>query len=158
MVLKKCNKCKEEKNIEYFHNNKTRKDGKDTWCISCSNEYNIKYYAENKELKKEASKMRSRKHRKKAEECALTYFNTRVSKCTEFTFLGTDLLKMYENTPKCPYCGRIFESHMEVEIEHKIPKSRGGTSELFNITLSCGNCNRLKYMMTDEEFNIFLID
>jgi len=42
---------------------------------------------------------------------------------------------------KCVYCGT---EHIPVEIEHVVPKTRGGTDRVTNLVLSCKDCNRDK--------------
>jgi hypothetical protein len=49
----------------------------------------------------------------------------------------------------CAYCGI---TNVPLEVEHIIPKSRGGTDRVSNLTLSCKSCNRNKGDMTAEEF------
>jgi 5-methylcytosine-specific restriction endonuclease McrA len=50
---------------------------------------------------------------------------------------------------KCAYCGNIDVS---LEVEHIIPKSRGGTDRVSNLTIACRNCNLKKGDKTAEEF------
>ena len=50
---------------------------------------------------------------------------------------------------KCAYCGK---KNISLEIEHIVPKSRGGTDRVSNLTLSCHECNQEKGNMTAEEF------
>ena len=50
---------------------------------------------------------------------------------------------------KCAYCSK---RNVPLEIEHIIPKSRGGTDRISNLTLSCRECNQKKGNMTAEEF------
>lgn len=50
---------------------------------------------------------------------------------------------------KCVYCGK---SNIPLEIEHIIPKSRGGSGRVSNLTLSCHKCNQKKGDKTAEEF------
>lgn len=50
---------------------------------------------------------------------------------------------------KCAYCG---EKDVPLEIEHIIPKSRGGSSRVSNLTISCTKCNRKKGSQTAGEF------
>jgi len=50
---------------------------------------------------------------------------------------------------KCCYCGK---ENIPLEIEHIIPKSRGGTDRIDNLCLSCRECNQKKGNMTAEEF------
>jgi len=50
---------------------------------------------------------------------------------------------------KCAYCGK---KNVPLEIEHIIPKSRGGTDRVDNLALACHECNQKKDNMTAEEF------
>lgn len=50
---------------------------------------------------------------------------------------------------KCAYCGR---TDVPMEIEHIVPKSRGGTDRVSNLTLACRRCNQKKGNRTAEEF------
>jgi len=50
---------------------------------------------------------------------------------------------------KCCYCGK---ENTPLEIEHIIPKSRGGTNRIDNLCLACHECNQKKGNMTAEEF------
>ncbi len=51
---------------------------------------------------------------------------------------------------KCAYCGK---ENTPLEVEHIIPKSRGGSNMVSNLTISCHKCNQRKGNMTAEEFN-----
>lgn len=48
----------------------------------------------------------------------------------------------------CTYC----ESTDDLECDHIMPVSRGGSSDLENLTTSCRLCNRAKGAMTPEEW------
>jgi len=50
---------------------------------------------------------------------------------------------------KCCYCGK---ENVPLEVEHIIPKSRGGTNRIDNLCLACHECNQKKGNMTAEEF------
>jgi 5-methylcytosine-specific restriction endonuclease McrA len=50
---------------------------------------------------------------------------------------------------KCVYCGK---TNVPVEVEHLIPKSRGGTDRVSNLTISCRKCNLKKGDKTANEF------
>ena len=50
---------------------------------------------------------------------------------------------------KCAYCGKIG---VPLEIEHIVPKSRGGSNRVSNLTLACHECNQTKGNKTAEEF------
>jgi len=50
---------------------------------------------------------------------------------------------------KCAYCGK---TNIPLEIEHIIPKTRGGTDRVSNLTISCHECNQKKGNKTAKEF------
>ena len=50
---------------------------------------------------------------------------------------------------KCDYCNA---SNVPLEVEHIIPKSRGGTNNISNLTISCVPCNQRKGSKTASEF------
>lgn len=50
----------------------------------------------------------------------------------------------------CYYCGGTFKPS-ELTMDHKIPLSRGGSSEKINIVPACKECNnKKKYMLPTE--------
>lgn len=50
---------------------------------------------------------------------------------------------------KCAYCGK---DDIPLEIEHIVPKSRGGSDRVANLTISCHSCNQEKGNQTAKEF------
>jgi 5-methylcytosine-specific restriction endonuclease McrA len=50
---------------------------------------------------------------------------------------------------RCVYCGR---GKTAFEIDHVVPRSRGGTYRVSNLVLSCHDCNRAKGDQTAAEF------
>lgn len=50
---------------------------------------------------------------------------------------------------KCAYCG---VTDVPFEIEHIIPKSRGGSNRISNLTIACHKCNQSKDSKTATEF------
>lgn len=50
---------------------------------------------------------------------------------------------------KCAYCGT---KSVPLEIEHIVPKFRGGSNRIFNLTLACHDCNQKKGNQTATEF------
>ena len=50
---------------------------------------------------------------------------------------------------KCFYCGKTVS---DFEVEHMIPKIRGGSDRIDNLTLSCHDCNQKKDTLIAEEF------
>jgi len=56
----------------------------------------------------------------------------------------------------CQYCGRMFPRR-ELNLDHVIPRSRGGLSTWENIVCSCHACNRRKGGKTPVEASMRLI-
>ena len=52
----------------------------------------------------------------------------------------------------CFYCGRENLRLDEIEIDHKLPVSRGGPNTMDNLVTACRECNQRKGTMTAEEF------
>ena len=50
---------------------------------------------------------------------------------------------------KCAYCGT---KNVPLEVEHIIPKRRGGSDRVSNLTISCKPCNQKKGIQTAAEF------
>ena len=50
---------------------------------------------------------------------------------------------------KCAYCGA---ENVPLEVEHIIPKARGGSNRVSNLTLACRGCNQEKGSRTAKEF------
>ena len=48
---------------------------------------------------------------------------------------------------KCVYCGNKAE-----EIDHIVPKSKGGTNSTYNLVASCKACNQMKFNLTLKDF------
>lgn len=44
---------------------------------------------------------------------------------------------------RCQYCGRSPPA-VELEVDHRVPISKGGTDEMSNLRTSCFDCNRGK--------------
>ena len=57
---------------------------------------------------------------------------------------------------RCQYCGRQF-ARAELNLDHVIPRSTGGTSVWENVVCSCHRCNRLKGGRTPAEAGMRLI-
>jgi hypothetical protein len=57
----------------------------------------------------------------------------------------------------CQYCGRRLP-RTELNLDHVIPRSRGGMSTWENVVCSCHTCNRRKGGQTPEEARMLLIN
>lgn len=63
--------------------------------------------------------------------------------------INTDRERVLHVDAVCFYCGGDAEC-----IDHKIPKSKGGLSELINYVACCHECNSIKSVFTFEEHRI----
>src|SRR5262249_15656666 len=52
---------------------------------------------------------------------------------------------------RCAYCGK---SDIPLQIEHIIPRARGGSNRVSNLTLACESCNQKKGNRTPLEFRL----
>ena len=57
------------------------------------------------------------------------------------------LLQKWERT--CAYCGA---TGVPLQVEHIVPRSRGGSDRVSNLCLACGSCNQTKGNRTAAEF------
>lgn len=58
---------------------------------------------------------------------------------------------------RCMYCGAKKSQDVELELEHVIPKSKGGKNTWENLVAACTPCNRKKNNRTPEEAGMKLI-
>ena len=56
----------------------------------------------------------------------------------------------------CQYCGRSF-SRSDLNLDHVVPRSQGGTSMWENVVCSCLRCNRQKGGRSPEEAGMKLL-
>ena len=59
---------------------------------------------------------------------------------------------------RCTYCNRPLNASKagRMNLDHKLPISRGGTAAVHNIALSCRGCNSSKGPLDDSEFRSLL--
>lgn len=71
------------------------------------------------------------------------HFAVRRARIKNTVHESIDYQSIYINNPFCFYCHRPLEIQ-EVEFDHFIPLSKGGTHTTNNIRVSCRLCNRVK--------------
>jgi 5-methylcytosine-specific restriction endonuclease McrA len=72
----------------------------------------------------------------------------------EVKFTRHNIFERDQNT--CQYCGRIFE-RKDLNLDHVMPRDRGGPTTWENIVCSCITCNTRKANRTPQEAGIHLI-
>ena len=186
MEMKKCSKCGEEKELtaEYWHKDKSKKDGYRGQCKECMKEYYYKnqeekrkkaveYYYENREAKLEYQEQYYKDNREKISEYYKQYLqseqgrknnakseqNRRARKAQLPNTLTTE---EYENTLEyfnhtCAYCGCELNKDNH-HMEHIVPISKGGGTTQKNIIPSCESCNWSKHAKTLADWYRFSDD
>ncbi len=66
------------------------------------------------------------------------------------TKIKKELFEGKETIP-CFYCSEL-QTFKTATVEHLKPRSRGGTNERSNVTISCGPCNHYRQDYTHEEW------
>src|SRR5271169_3027777 len=72
----------------------------------------------------------------------------------EVKFTRHNIFERDKNT--CQYCGRVFD-RKDLNLDHVIPRDRGGPTTWENIVCSCIPCNTLKANHTPQEAGMHLI-
>jgi len=72
----------------------------------------------------------------------------------EVKFTRHNIFERDKNT--CQYCGRVFD-RKDLNLDHVIPRDRGGPTTWENIVCSCVECNTRKANRTPQEAGMRLI-
>ena len=72
----------------------------------------------------------------------------------EVKFTRHNIFERDKNT--CQYCGQVYE-RSELNLDHVIPRDRGGATSWENIVCSCIGCNTRKANRTPQEAGMRLI-
>jgi 5-methylcytosine-specific restriction endonuclease McrA len=83
----------------------------------------------------------------------LLVFYDRLPK-KEVKFTRHNIFERDKNT--CQYCGRVFDRN-DLNLDHVIPRDRGGPTTWENIVCSCIECNTRKGNQTPAEAGMHLI-
>lgn len=167
MIL--CKKCKKDKPIQQI---RTRKTGKTGWCTECIRTYNREYYQKNKQritenLRKrrqadpdfhrqqrrayyaKSGEVRRKRNRK--------YYEHRFFYARSIALRGPgkanykELASIWKRQRgRCVLTGQKL--NRSAEIDHKLPRSRGGLDNFENLQWLIADVNRAKRAMIDEEF------
>lgn len=58
---------------------------------------------------------------------------------------------------RCHFCDKRLRFH-QASLDHYLPRSKGGTSDIFNLVLSCKKCNKLKKSSIPDDFEQVMIE
>lgn len=139
-----CCGCKKFCLKSSFSKHSNRKDGLNSWCKKCASKHETKYSFRRKQLyEKRISNVNY-----------ISWWEWKVKR-NKLKVSAERLKEMYIKKPNCYYC-KIKLGHRNIHIDHKIPRSKGGSDTIENLVISCPDCNRLKHQRTDKEFKDFL--
>lgn len=172
--MKECSQCKELKELDCFSKDKYKKSGYRAYCKSCEKKYynnkakerHAKYREENREEIRKKNKIHRSNNIQKRREDNKKWRSQSKDKIKAIRIRrrknllkanGTldkekikERFKYYEN--KCYYCK---QSSNNLQMDHRIPLSRGGSNWPSNIVPSCLKCNSTKGSKTEKEFIIY---
>ncbi|NLX70375.1 MAG: HNH endonuclease [Clostridiales bacterium] len=57
---------------------------------------------------------------------------------------------------KCRFCSKHLKYH-QASLDHYLPRSKGGTNDVFNLVLSCRKCNNIKKSAIPDDFDTLMI-
>lgn len=156
--LKVCSKCKKEKLLNEFYNNKKSKDGKTVWCVDCIKKYRKDYYQIDKNKKRSIFLMQEWRRKNPylawAKATILRHKKRGYKVCFSFTELGS----IAEETTFCPICGTKL--NWGVGNKGNGPEINSPTLdriynqqilELHSVQIICNRCNAAKLTGTMED-------
>lgn len=85
---------------------------------------------------------------------------TGTKKMCDEKFSVEELLDKIGNEPKCYLTGRPIDlaNSSSYQLDHKMPRTRGGDNSLDNCGLACTDANQAKHNLTVDEFKQLCLD
>lgn len=153
VVTKVCSRCSAEKPAQAFHSNTFNPDGLGQYCKECRRAYDKT--PESRE--KAAKNMRACRARYKTQPNTVSWWRHRMAGDSFLGLPAQKVKELFDARPFCAYChADLRESITYANLDHRTPKSRGGSNDISNIAIACRDCNFLKHDRTDAEFRAFL--
>ena len=170
-----CTKCGRSfpRTVEYFHRQKGRPDGLRSWCKECNCADARRWGSDNREYARAAARAYAKRHRAEACLWHASWARTNPDKVRKiqhaYWLRHIDRLRQAAreryhwkrciNTSelwsdqggRCYYCNVRLEMG-NFDVDHIMPRARGGLDVLGNTCLSCLRCNRSKRHRTPKEF------
>jgi len=131
--MKQCTKCKEDKILQEFNKNKSRKDGYNNICRICSNERSRKYYLENNNKHRKVISERNNKNRNISRDYVLEIL--KKSKCKDCGNNDIRVLEFDHLKNKFKNVSSLISAGYSVEIIQ---------NEINKCDVICANCHRIR--------------
>jgi 5-methylcytosine-specific restriction endonuclease McrA len=153
--MKRCNRCKKEKQLSEFHKNKRMDDGLNPECKTCKAKRGKERYKKvghimrqqmadqrkrDYEHRIEIERRSREKHRARYRpmKAAQQQVRYRLKNNNKYRILEKELRRLYHNP--CHICG----SREDQSVDHIIPLSKGGRHSIGNMMTLCRSCNASK--------------
>jgi 5-methylcytosine-specific restriction endonuclease McrA len=124
---------------EYFYIN--QKGGPSAMCRECAKEYRRQHHQRNKDHDNARSRQYAKEHRGQFDHYNAHYHARKLQNGGSYTHDDLDMLYKQQKGC-CWYCGKFVG--LTFDIDHRVPVSRGGSSDISNIVIACRECNDSK--------------
>ena len=124
---------------EYFYVDKTGHVS--SMCRTCMKAWRKRDHAKNRERDNTRSMRYYSENGERYENYRTRYYARKLFNGGKFTHEELDILYKQQKGC-CWYCGEFVG--LTFDIDHRVPVSRGGPSDISNIVISCRACNREK--------------
>jgi len=131
--MKKCGICKEEKSLEFFNKNKSKKDGYQTMCKPCSQARSKKYYKDNHD--KQLREVYKRKRRVINEHRKLLFNFYKTNPCLDCGETDPIVLELDHQRDKIMEVSKMIGQGWSTS---KV------LAEIAKCEVRCANCHRRK--------------
>ena len=126
---------------EYFSRDKGNSDGLHFYCKVCQRALKKEYDDKNRDQSRKKSLEYYRNNRERYRDNSRRYRIRKYQLGGKFTHKQLD--ELYKSQKGlCKYCG-VFVG-LAFDLDHIVPLSKGGTSAIENMAITCGKCNRSK--------------
>lgn len=140
--MKKCSKCQQNKNLEEFNKNSSKKDGLNNQCKDCNKESCKNYYNANRESEKKRISSKSNSIRIRNRNFILNLLkNSSCKDCnnSDYRVLEFDHLPIFKKDNNIS--SLIHSSHSLEKIKEEINKCE----------IVCANCHRIRTINRDKK-------
>jgi len=131
--MKKCSRCKIDKELSEYNKNKSKPDGLQTFCRECAHEKFKDYYESNKDYHKQAIYDRRDKLKNKSRAFLVDYFQTHS--CVDCQNSDIRVLEFDHLGNKIKGVGRLVAEGYSLEVIKE---------EISKCEVRCRNCHQIK--------------